>query len=73
MMVDIAKLTVNHGQALEVMTDGQFFRHAHTAVDLNGLLPNEAARLTNANFRSRRGFLSLNRIFAKFQGRHIGH
>lgn len=34
-MINIAKLILDHGQTFEIMAHGQFFRHAHTAVNLD--------------------------------------
>ena len=47
-MIHIAEFGVDHGQAFEVVADGQFVRHAHTAMDLDRLLANKAAALADA-------------------------
>ena len=49
-MIDITKLSVDHGQALEVVPNVEFVGHAHAAMQLNRLLSNETTGLTDLNF-----------------------
>ena len=42
MVINIAELGVDDRQALKVMPDIQFFRHAHAAMQLHGLLTDKA-------------------------------
>src|SRR5579859_5372444 len=42
-VVDVAKLALDDGGALEVVADGHLVGHAHAAVQLDGVLAHEAA------------------------------
>ena len=70
--VHIAELGVDHGQALEVVTDAEFVGHAHATMQLHGLLAHEAAGLADLHLGSGRGLLALGFVLAQLQVDHVG-
>ena len=63
MIVLVAKHSIYHRQALEVVTHVQFIRHAHAAVQLDGLLADITARISNLYFSRRNGLFALRLVF----------
>ncbi len=55
MEVGVTEGQVDGGESLEMMADHQLIRHAHAAVQLHGLLTNEACRLTDDDLRRGEG------------------
>ena len=47
------ELVLDGREPFEVVTDREFLGHAHPAVQLNGVLPDESRRPTNGRFRRR--------------------
>ena len=73
-MVLVTEHGVDHGQALEIVTNMQFIRHAHAAMQLHRLLAHEAAGISNLYFGGGNGLGALYRIFiADFQIDHVAH
>ena len=52
-MIDIAELRIDHRHALEVVTDGQLFRHTHAAVQLHCVLRDESPGLADLYLQRR--------------------
>ena len=53
MEIGVAEGQVDGGQALEIMADDEFVRHAHAAMDLDGVLADVAACLADDDFGGR--------------------
>ena len=66
MEIRVAERQVDRGQPLEVMADDQLVGHAHAAVQLNRLLADEAARLTDRHLGCRQRAPTLARIRGMF-------
>src|SRR3546814_10549921 len=72
-VTDVAELALDHRRALEVATERQLVSHAHAAVQLHGVLADEATGFGNRHLGRRHRHGTLARRFRQRQRRSEEH